>query len=526
MRLRSWIFIATAAVSLLAAAPATTALDPTFSDDGILIPDVRGQISGLSMEGTALVATGFVDTTPAALAAFRITSDGQLDSSFSDDGVFTLAGFGGEGVGIVPRATGGYWVGGWVRETTFEANKDFALLALTSAGGIDTSYGGGDGLVVVDLGRDEVAAAMTLDPAGRILLAGTSIESGGSSGDAAVVRFTSAGQPDGSFGGDGAVTYPGGPGGLDGARDVATSATGQPLVVGTSEGGDVSPQLVLARLEDDGDLDSTFGDEGLSMPDLAPHSIGEAIKVLPTGKILVGATVWGNPTASTPVTDLLNFAVLRTTSNGSLDESFGTGGDGSTVTSVGKEDRVAGVATFSDGSILVAGSSGGSIADHAFVRYTRQGAVDPLFGKKLINLWEDQFGNRSDDDVMALMLLADDRYVVAGTSWLSLNGTTGYRIALARYRGAGLACTKVGTAGNDTIRGTAKKDILCGIGGADEIRGVEGADRIYGGPGNDSLYGGEGKDVLFGEAGSDLMNGGSGDDVCRDSEGANQRISC
>jgi uncharacterized delta-60 repeat protein len=525
IRFRGWILAAAAGLSLLAATSAIAGLDPTFSGDGIFIPDVHGGINDLTLDGTTLVAAGSVDGNPAPLAAFRITSDGQLDSSFNGDGVFTLDGFGGQGVGIVPRAGGGYWVGGWVRATTIGATQDFALVALTSEGEVETSYGGGDGLVTVDLGGDDAAATMTLDPSGRILLAGASVV--GVSSNVAVVRFTSAGEPDADFGGDGGVTYPGGPGEWDGARDIATTATGQPIVVGASESSnDGSAQLVIARLEEDGDLDPTFAEAGMAMPDLAPHSAAEAVKVLPSGKIVVGATVWGNPISGTPITDLLNIAVARVTPAGALDESFGTSGAGYAVTSIGTEDHVAEVATFSDGSVLLAGTSERFLSDQAFARYTKRGVLDPLFGKKTTNLSTDQFGNDSDDLVMALVMMPDDRYLAGGTSHLLLNGLTGYRVSLARYRGAGLACTKVGTGGNDTLLGTARGDVLCGVGGNDVIKGFGGADRIYGGSGNDSLYGGRGNDTLFGGAGSDLMNGGRGRDVCRDRQGRNRRVSC
>jgi uncharacterized delta-60 repeat protein len=528
IRLRAWLVIASAVTCLLGALPGEAGLDRSFSDDGILIPDIQGGITDLALDGTALVAAGYVDVTPpAAFAAFRVTFDGQLDSSFSGDGVFTLPDFGGRGVGIAPRAGGGYWVGGWVREPTVNATQDFALVALTSTGEVDTSFGGGDGLVTVDLGGDDAAEAMAFDPSGRILLAGRSVEpSGATSSNIAVVRFTSVGVPDSSFNGDGGAIYPGGAGEFDGATGIAGTAAAQPLIVGTSaSSSDGSSQLVLVRLEEDGDLDPTFGDGGMAMPDLRPHSAGEAVKMLGNGNILVGATVWGNPISGTPITDLLDFAVVRFSPNGSLDNSFGTS-DGFTVTSVGKQDRVGGVATFSDGSILLAGDSGGSISDHALVRYTKRGILDPLFSKQTKNLWSDQFGNRSDDDVMALLMLPDDRYVVGGTSWVGLNGLTGYRISMARYRGAGLACTKVGTGRDDTMRGTSRADVLCGVGGNDVIKGVGGDDRIYGGSGDDELYGGPGKDALFGEAGSDLMDGGKGRDACRDPAGKNLRVSC
>jgi len=515
-----WLLATTAVMLLIGPTRATAALDHSFNDDGILFPEVFGGIDDLAMDGTTFIASGSVDGNPAQLAAFRITLDGQIDSSFSGDGVFTLPGYGGRGVGISPRAGGGYWVGGWVRLPILETTQDFALVAVTSAGELDTSFGGGDGLVSVDLGGDDAAEAMTLDPSGRILLAGRSVDTNGStSSQTAVVRFTSAGVPDSSFGGDGGVTYPGGAGEFDDARGIATTGGGQPIAVGAStSSADGSSQLVLARLEEDGDLDPTFGEGGLVMPDLAPRSAGSGVEVLPNGKILVGG--WAGGAAAS------GFAVASMKPDGSLDGSFGQGGKGYTVVDLGASEQVEGLATMSDGSILLAGNIDWALADHAVVRFTKQGLLDPLFGKKTTNLWTDQFGNDSDDLVMAFLVMPDDRYVIGGTSSVGLNGLTGYRPAVARYRNPGPACTKVGTPRNDTMHGSRGADILCGIGGDDEITGSRGADRIYGGLGKDSLFGGRGNDSLFGEAGPDLMNGGDGRDACRDREGKNHRVSC
>ncbi|MGZ5291834.1 MAG: hypothetical protein ACXWEH_05870, partial [Actinomycetota bacterium] len=48
-----------------------------------------------------------------------------------------------------------------------------------------------------------------------------------------------------------------------------------------------------------------------------------------------------------------------------------------------------------------------------------------------------------------------------------------------------VACTVVGTDGNDVLRGTPGADVICGLNGDDAIVGLGGPDVIVGGRGND-----------------------------------------
>jgi hypothetical protein len=95
-----------------------------------------------------------------------------------------------------------------------------------------------------------------------------------------------------------------------------------------------------------------------------------------------------------------------------------------------------------------------------------------------------------------------------------------------------IACTQIGTVGDDTLTGTAGRDRLCGLHGDDLIRAGSGndvvhggagddvirlgpgGDRAFGGAGNDRLFGGGGPDVLRGGTGKDRLDGGAGTDRC------------
>jgi hypothetical protein len=76
-----------------------------------------------------------------------------------------------------------------------------------------------------------------------------------------------------------------------------------------------------------------------------------------------------------------------------------------------------------------------------------------------------------------------------------------------------VACTVIGTSGNDVLVGTAGRDVLCGFDGNDELRGRRG---------NDKLIGGNGADTLYDHAGRDVLQGGNGADSLDAQDGAGQ----
>jgi uncharacterized repeat protein (TIGR01451 family) len=106
---------------------------------------------------------------------------------------------------------------------------------------------------------------------------------------------------------------------------------------------------------------------------------------------------------------------------------------------------------------------------------------------------------------------------VATTSTDPLTGdnTTGTSTSVL-----GVACTKVGTQGNDRLTGTGGSDVICGLGGDDTVLAGRGDDAVTGGSGNDTLDGEAGRDVVSGGAGLDVVRGGDGDDLLDVRDGA------
>ena len=125
-------------------------------------------------------------------------------------------------------------------------------------------------------------------------------------------------------------------------------------------------------LAQDGALDLTFNSTGFVIFLGAGGEYGKSVAIQPDGKIVIAGICY-NGTYS-------DFGVVRYNSDGTIDTGFGT--NGKVTTSVSPyNDSANGVAIQSDGKIVVTGSaSNGTSSDFAVVRYTSTGTLDNTFG--------------------------------------------------------------------------------------------------------------------------------------------------
>jgi uncharacterized delta-60 repeat protein len=482
-----------------AAVAAPGDLDVTFGGgDGIVLTDIAGNSDTgsavvIDSEGRIVVAGRSDNGIDDDFAVVRYTSAGELDTSFSTDGIVTTA-IGsstdaGQAVVIDSQdrvvVAGIAWNG---------SDYDFAVVRYTSAGELDTSFGTG-GKVVTDFGfGSDYGRAVVVDSAGRIIVAGYS--DNGSDKDFAVVRYNGDGSLDTSFGTGGKVTTDIGSSGGDYGRAVAVDSQDRVIVVGYAFNGS-NDDFAVVRYTPAGVLDASFGTGGIVTTAIGTSSdYGNAVVVDSAGRIIVaGYIVNGSD---------YDFAVVRYTSAGVLDTSFGTGGK--VTTAVGtSSDGATGVAIDSEGRIVVAGwTDNGSSNDFAVVRYV--GVLVPVGCTIVGTSGPDVLvGTGGDDHICGLG--GDDRiYGKAGND--TLDGGPGND----RLFGQGGNDKIYGMAGNDTLDGGAGEDRLFGQGGSDALLGGTGRDTLYGGASNDRLYGGEGGDVLFGRGGADVLKGGPGND--------------
>jgi uncharacterized delta-60 repeat protein len=215
-----------------------------------------------------------------------------------------------------------------------------------------------------------------------------------------------SGDLDPTFGGDGVVRTDLTPAEEDGFA-VTIQPDGKIVVVGEMGIGGANPRVAVVRYETDGALDPSFGGgDGKVGIDFTPgDDFAYAVRIQANGKILVaGAAAYFSSNS--------RFALARLTSDGSLDPTFG--GDGRVVTNLTSSyDWANGMVLQPNGKIVVVGSvsAGSSNSKIGVLRYRSDGSLDPTFSGDGIVLADP---TRTYDDGLAIGIEADGPIVVAG----------------------------------------------------------------------------------------------------------------
>lgn len=238
---------------------------------------------------------------------------------------------------------------------------------LFAAGDLDAAFGTA-GVAMADT---PIAASLS---APRRLADGKFLALG-STGDQALVRFTSTGLLDTTFGDGGRLSVkrfaP-----FDTARAAAYLPDGKVIVVGHNQG--TVTGFTAVRLNADGSLDTTYGAGGsrfVPVPGMADpiDPTFPPNDVLPLGAQVTGALI--GPWSKLVVTGVtgagLDPFVARLTSAGAIETTFS--GDGVATLAVSGAQAYARAVPQSDGRLVVA-------TDGTVVRFNNDGTQDPTFG--------------------------------------------------------------------------------------------------------------------------------------------------
>ncbi len=301
-------------------------------------------------------------------------------------------------------------------------------LRYKTSGVLDSSFGN-NGIVTTAISLvDEDATSIVVQANGKILVTGYAMLA---SYDFVIIRYKPNGNLDSSFGLNGIVIKD--LGDDEYANTMALQADGKILIAGSASNGNNQDFTVL-RYDTNGTIDNTFGSSGKVMIPMATgtEDIPISMLVQPDGKIVLGGFSFNTTTFINKI------SIARISATGVLDNTFGSSGKIlSSLNAAG--DMVFSIALQSDGKILATGSSDRTTSDILLLRYTASGLPDNTFGTS--GVVYTGFGNKADQGI-SVAVQANGKIWVSGTT--DSNATD---FALLRYNANGTLDNGFGNGG-------------------------------------------------------------------------------
>jgi uncharacterized delta-60 repeat protein len=222
------------------------------------------------------------------------------------------------------------------------------LARLNADGSLDTTF------VPPPFSQSDLVVPLKIivQPDGKILVAGNDFRIGGTTYP--LIRLNSDGSLDASF------SLPTTNSAIYG---MALQPDGKILIGGDFAAINMIERRIIARLNANGTLDTTFG---IGLPNANHNGRAAAIAIQPDGKIIAG----GGITLTVGTTTFRN--VVRLNPNGTPDTSFSVAGD--------SLDTVQAIIVQADGKIYLGGNSSGNIGSrNSLTRVNTDGSVDTSY---------------------------------------------------------------------------------------------------------------------------------------------------
>ncbi len=291
-----------------------------FSADGGTTLDSRARAVAIQSDGKIVVG-GYSTTASKGrdVTVIRLDVNGSLDSTFGTNGIWnrpTRVNGADEVSAIALQPDGKMVLAGY--RTFVGPDTDFIVTRLSSTGVIDPTL---DTFVTFDLGggHADTANALAIQSDGMIVVAGTATTTSTGT-DIVVARLTSAGALDTTFDGNGKLILRFDPGNFpDVATGVAIQSDGKIVLGGTVRTAtSVGTDVGVVRLNTNGTFDTTFDGDGKQTIPYLGDDAANALALQPDGKIVLG----GVTNAHVADSDML---LARVNADGTLDSSFNSG---------------------------------------------------------------------------------------------------------------------------------------------------------------------------------------------------------
>jgi uncharacterized delta-60 repeat protein len=420
----------TISATFVAQVAASGSLDSSFGTGGIVTTPISAfpgtdQINAIVIQSDSkIVAVGRAEN-DSALVRYRV--DGSLDTTFGTSGVVAIT-TGSYYTAAVQPSDSKIVVAG------VTPGLDFVLARYNTDGSIDTSFGSG-GVVLTNVGATDFATSLAIQPDGKIVAAGYTESCNGPSctGSVALARYDSSGVLDPAFGAGGVVTATVGSS-MNRASGVAVQSDGKIVIAGYYTPTTGGYGWMLMRFSGtDGSLDTSFNGTGkvttaigINYNAYYLNDFAYSVAIQPDGKIVAAGGAGGNcvpPNCSSES----HVAFARYLVDGSLDPFFGNSG-----TQIGNNSiaYAKSVAVQSDGKIVAAGPLT-SMGAFMVTRVDATGSLDTTFGTGgEVATYSN--GGFNWSEAYSIAVQADGKIVAAGYICGGYNGTNP-DFALIRY---------------------------------------------------------------------------------------------
>jgi uncharacterized delta-60 repeat protein len=372
------LFTSLASDGVLAAAGE---FDPSFNGIGF-VREHDGDASdagGLGIHSSGeIVSAGVYGSNPTDdLIIWRYRPDGSRDTSFGGTGaIYPMLGV---AVAVSPHSLA---IDQRERIVLLTADpRSYFVFRFNFDGSPDLSFGG-SGQIRVPIGANIYPVTdVVAQPDNKVIGVGGPINPATGRYQFFVFRLQEDGNLDPSFGEGGRVWTPFL--GYDRATGVALQPDGKIVVVGRVRPLDTPNfEFALARYTPSGELDDTFGDGGKVVFPILDDNLGRRVVIQPDGKIVIaGYTCEDLPGGD----EYCYFGVARVDPNGQLDPLFGDGGKVHTEVGNGFPYDVT---LQSDNKIVAVGIRllrDFDVTNVVLVRYLPDGSLDPAFGDRGIS---------------------------------------------------------------------------------------------------------------------------------------------
>ncbi len=293
-------------------------LDTSFGTDGVVTTAVHSnynmaETTVVQADGKILVAGSAGTPSTYQMAVARYNEDGSLDISFGNGGTlrFPVGPSKSFVMDMAQQPDGKILLGG---RTWDNVSGDFALIRLNEDGSFDDTFGT-NGISRLETTETEASESIALLDDGTVLMVGYKDD------NFTVAKFNTDGSLDTTFGVNGWVvlTYDNASSFAD---DVNIQDDGKIVIAGFALNGDNRFQIAAARLNADGSVDNSFGTNGKVIFNVGEwNDFGEGVAIQSDGKILIGGHKW-----ISNVQQKHDLFVARLNTDGSLDTSYGNNG--------------------------------------------------------------------------------------------------------------------------------------------------------------------------------------------------------